>query len=138
MAQPKRVPTETPAPLFVAHRQFDALKNKRRKRRGWGWLLLIMGLALLAATALLFHPVSLHWNASATSNPGLVYDIYRAPGACSANAEPVLIGSTMSLSFWDPSIKLGTFCYSVRARIGTESSPESSFAEVQIRPSFRH
>lgn len=138
MAQPHRAFTDKPQSLYLAHDRSDEQRAKGRGRHRGILFLSILTLILVATFALVFHPVSLHWNASATKNPDLVYDVYRASGACSANARPTLIGSTQTLSFWDASIKFGTFCYSVRARVGKDVSPSSNLTEVQIRPTFKH
>ena len=138
MAQPHRALTDKPQSLYLAHDRSDDRKVKSRGRHRGTLFLSILALIFVATFALLFHPVSLHWNASATRNPELVYEVYRAPGTCSANADPKMIGSTTALNFWDTSIKFGTFCYSVRARVGADVSPNSNLAEVQIRPTFKH
>ena len=135
MGQPQRTPQiENRQHLHIASRT-----GKKGRRGGtkilWGLIMLavIIGLAAL----FLYHPVKLTWQASTSTSPNLVYHVYRAEGPCGSGAVPKLIGTTAQLTYWDSSIKLGTFCYTVRASVPAESV-DSNPSQVTIRPTWRH
>lgn len=72
--------------------------------------------------------VALSWSASITS--GVTYNVYRAPQACTAriarngytkiNAEPVA-----GLTYSDPAVPAGTYCYYATSYLAGASPPES-------------
>jgi hypothetical protein len=135
MGQPQRTPQiEKKKHLHVA---FSTEKKGRRGGPRILWGLLILAVIIGLAVLFLYHPVKLTWNASTTTNPYLVYNVYRAEGPCGSGAVPKLIGTTSELTYWDSSIKLGTFCYTVRASVPAESV-DSNPSHVTIRPTWRH
>jgi len=81
------------------------------------------------------HSVDLTW--MDTLNPmGTTYSVYRAPGLCSGTPTFAKIATGVTiLTYTDPSVTIGNFCYEVTATFnGLESAP-SNMSQAIILPS---
>lgn len=136
MAQPQRTHRISDY-IHLAHDRSSTIAEQRAKRTRWMLIALVI-ILVLAGFSVIFHPVSLTWKASTSASTGLVYNVYRAKGSCPGQGVPVKVGTTSKLSYWDSSIKFGTFCYTVRASLNGVESANSNMSEVRIRPTWRH
>jgi hypothetical protein len=86
------------------------------------------------------HTVTLSWTAStdAAANPSLTYNVYRATGDCSStsltfgklNSAPI-----SGVTFANPGVQPGVYCYYVTAFLNGAESVPSTKAPAVILPS---
>jgi hypothetical protein len=75
------------------------------------------------------HSAVLTWgpSPSAVSNPGIVYNVYRASGICSGSSTfSMLKAGVTGLTYTDSTITTGAWCYELTAALGgVESKPSN-------------
>lgn len=85
------------------------------------------------------HSVALTWSDSDSAVSGIGYNVYRAPGTCSASSVFSKLTATpiTSLSYTDATVSLGnSYCYQVTATLaGGESAPSNSITATVNLPS---
>jgi len=105
-------------------------------------LLLTVLLAASFACAQSTHSVDVIWStpsSDASGNPPVIYTVYRAPSACSANplaSAFVRVGtaSATATKFTDTAVPLGPFCYVVTFTVNTAESAFSNLVPAVVLP----
>jgi|SRR5882724_2627826 len=81
------------------------------------------------------HSVSLTWSDSDSSNPAIAYNVYRAPGACSAGSvfAKITLTPVSTLSYVDLAVILGnSYCYVVTAVLNGQETGFSNQAGATV------
>jgi hypothetical protein len=96
-------------------------------------------IAVFSVAAFAQHVATLTW-ADGVNPPGVIYSVYRAPGACilpvpASPAFTQIAAAIAVLNYSDSTIGTGAYCYAVSATVGGIESVKSNYAQAQVLPS---